>query len=169
MKHLIFAAAVLLGAPIAAQAATDAPDISTLQPGQMLAQAYVVRGADYFDKVKADPKMTIESVSDGKRGEPLYLAVMFANPSKDDKGIAKVTYTFTMTYPDGTKQPGPKELKGGDGPMPDSVQKTWVVANAKIKLPLTEASPAGIYKFDVVVKDMNSGTEYKSAIAVDIK
>jgi hypothetical protein len=167
MKHIIFAVAALLSAPIVAQAA-DAPDLSALQPGQMLAQAYVVRGKDYFDKVKADPKMTIETVTDGKRTDELYLAVMFANPSKDNQGIARVYYTFTMVYPDGTKQPGPKDLRGGDGPLPDTLQKTWIVGSYKQKLPLTSNSPAGVYKFNVIVKDMNSGVEYKSDISVKI-
>jgi hypothetical protein len=167
MKHLIFALATLLSVPAVTQAA--APKLEELPAGALIAQAYVVRGKDYFEKVKADPKMTIESVSDGKRTDELYLAVMFANPSKDGQGIARVVYTFTMVYPDGTKQAGPKDLKGGDGPLSDAVQKTWVVANAKIKLPLTAQSPAGTYKFNVVVKDLNTGTEWPSDIAVDIK
>lgn len=168
MKHLLFAAAALLSVPVLTQAA-DAPDLATMPAGQLLAQAYVVRGKDYFDKVKADPKMTIESVSDGKRTDELYLAVMFANPAKDNLGVAKVTYTFTMVYPGGTKQPGGKEFKGGDGPMSDAIQKSWVVASQKIKLPLDDKSPAGPYTFNVVVKDGISGTERKSDITVVIK
>jgi hypothetical protein len=167
MKHLLFALAALLCVPVLTRAA-GAPNLEDMPPGALLAQAYVVRGADYFDKVKADPKLSIESVTDAKRTDPLYLAVMFANPGKDPTGIARVTWTFTMTYPDGQKQAGPKELKGGDGPMSDAVQKTWVVANSKVKLPLSAASPAGVYKFDVTVKDMNTGTEFKSAISVKI-
>lgn len=168
MKHLIFAVAALLGAPLVALAA-DAPELSSLQPGQMLAQAYLVRGADYFEKVMANPKMTIESVTDAKRGDPLFLQVMFANPSKDNLGVAKVTYTFTMVYPDGTKMAGPKEIKGKDGPLSDAIQKTWVVATGKIQIKLDDKSPAGTYKFNVVVKDMNTGVEYKSDISVVIK
>lgn len=168
MKHLLFAVAALLSVPVLTQAA-DAPDLASMPAGQILAQAYVVRGKDYFEKVKADKSMTIESVSDGKRTDALYLAVMFANPAKDGMGVARVTYTFTMVYPDGTKQPGGKDYKGGDGPLSDIVQKTWVVAGQQIKLPLDDKSPAGKYKFNVVVKDWISGTERKSDIEVMIK
>jgi hypothetical protein len=168
MKHLLLALAALLCVPALSRAA-GAPNLEDMPAGALLAQAYLVRGADYFDKVKADPKMAIESVTDGKRGDPLYLAVMFANPAKDATGIARVTWTFVMTYPDGQKVNGPKELKGGDGPMSDAVQKSWVVANQKIQVRLDDKSPVGNYKFEVTVKDMMSGTEFKSTITVPIK
>ena len=149
MKHLLFALAALLCVPALSRAASS-PNLEDMPAGALLCQAYLVRGSDYFDKVKADPKMSIESVTDGKRGDPLYLAVMFANPSKDATGIARVTWTFTMTYPDGKKVSGPQGLKGGDGPMSDAVQKSWIVANQKIQVRLSDQDPAGTYKLSLI-------------------
>lgn len=169
MKHLLFAVAALLCLPVGARAGT-ATKLEDLPDGALIGQAYVVRGVDFIDRAKADPKMVIESVADGKRTDALYLIVMFANPSKDGMGVARVTYTFTMIYPDGTKQAsGTTPLKGQEGALPAALQKTWVFATAKAKLPLNDKSPVGTYKFNVVVKDMISGTEWPSDIEVMIK
>ncbi len=170
MKHLLFTAAVLLSLPVAARAAGAPPKLEELPAGALIAQAYVVRGADFIERAKADPKMLIESVLDAKRTDALYLIVTFANPSKDGMGVARVAYTFTMVYPDGTKlASGTTALKGLEGPLPAALQKSWMFASAKAKLPLNDKSPTGTYKFNVIVKDMMSGTEWPSDIEVTIK
>ena len=155
-------------APAAAPAEGAAPAPADLEPGKILAQAYVVRGADFFDKLKSQPDMKVESVTDAKRTDPLFLAVMFYNPAKDQSGIARVTYSFTMTYPNGQTQASPAALKAGEGPLPDNVQKTWMATSQRVRLPLNPQSPAGLYKFAVVVKDQISGFEYKSNIEINI-
>jgi hypothetical protein len=168
MKRLLFVLAALLSVPAVAQTAA-APNLAEMPAGQMLAQAYVVRGLDFFDKAKSDPNMVFETVADPKRTDALYLVVMFANPKKDQSGSARVTYNFSMTSPAGDKIDGPKDMVAGNGALSDAVQKTWIMAPQKIKIPLTATNPAGVYKFDVVVKDQISGTEYKSAVSLDIK
>ena len=174
MKYLALFASLFLCISAFAQEADSsilsqvATDEGTLEPDNILAQVYLIRGAEFFEN-KNDPDADpIQTVTDAKRGDELYVVVYFTNPQKDGQGIAKVTYSLTMKLPNGQSF-DQKDLMGASGGLSDQIQNSWIMAAAHPKIVLSSQYPAGTYTFSVKVQDHMSGKTYDSSIDVDIK
>jgi hypothetical protein len=121
-------------------------------------QAYVVRGSEIFNTWNRADGPPIETVMDGRRGEELYVMILFKGAQRDASGIARVKFDMALVKPSGQRV-GPFEMTAGEGAMPDEVQQNWYLSNTRpgLRSLLTEA---GEYTVVLTIKDQ-IGSENK--------
>jgi len=130
------------------------------------AQAYVVRGQGIFSTWNQGEGPEISTVADGKVGDELYLMVLFKNAQRSTSGVASVKFDITLTTPSGQKvsQAG---ITAGEGQMPDEIQSSWYLSNARPLLRGLLTQP-GEYTIDLVVKDLVAATAVPFQIKLPI-
>ncbi len=115
------------------------------------AQLYLVGDETFFQDWRKPEIPTITPVSLTVRNQPLYTAVIFYGPARDDKGLCNVSYDITVKRPDGSLFAERKSMIGWQNLAPD--ERQLMLGRNYLNIDLAPTDPSGIYTVEVLVHD----------------
>ncbi len=119
--------------------------------GNFGAQLYVIGDEVFYQDWRKPEAPNITPVQLAVRGQPVFTAVIFYGPARDDKGLANVSYDITVKRPDGSVFSERKAMVGWQNLAPD--ESKLILGRNYQSITVEPTDPVGIYTVEMTVHD----------------
>lgn len=119
--------------------------------GNFGAQLYLTADETFFQDWKKPETPNLTPATLVLRDQPVYTVIIFYGPSRDDKGLANVSYDLTVKRPDGSVLTERKSMIGWQNLAPD--ERQILLGRNYLNITVAPSDPAGIYTVEAVVHD----------------
>ena len=120
--------------------------------GNFGAQLWLIADGDFFQNWRKPEIPTLVPISTAIRSQPIYTAIIFYGPARDDKGLSNVSYDITVRRPDKSVYSTNTALVGFQnlGPADD---RQILLGRNYATITIGADDPAGLYTVEAVVHD----------------
>ncbi len=126
--------------------------------GNFGAQLWLIADERFFQDWRKPESPSIDPLETAVRGQPVFTAIVFYGPARDEKGQSNVTYDLVVRRPDGSVYSERKDLMGYQAAAPAD-ERMLTLGRSYLNINIGPDDPAGKYVVEATVHDTVVKTE----------